>query len=180
MSYPEPRYLGERGQVSALFRPASPEPDTGFISYVATQENTNGEFGLYKIDMGPKAMGATEHFHRTISESFYVLSGKVRLHNGERWVTGGEGDFLYVPAGGLHAFQNDSDAPVSLLLLFTPGAPREEALLPEERLGSFDAVYLPGARCSAVGRPILWRRSSKPGRQPPGAPAPAEHGGQRR
>ncbi|MFJ9867476.1 cupin domain-containing protein [Streptomyces sp. NPDC101165] len=130
MSYPEPRYLGERGQVSALFLPASPQPDTGSsgfgISYVANQENTNGEFGLHKIDMGPKAMGATEHFHRTISESFYVLSGEVRLYNGERWVTGGEGDFLPVPAGGLHAFQNDSDDPVSLLLLFTPGAPREE------------------------------------------------------
>ncbi|MFF0288461.1 cupin domain-containing protein [Streptomyces sp. NPDC005262] len=130
MSYPEPRYFGERGQVSALFLPASPQPGTGSggfgISYVAKQENTNGEFGLYKIDMGPKAMGATEHFHRTISESFYVLSGEIRLYNGERWVTGGEGDFLYVPAGGLHAFQNDSDDPVSLLLLFTPGAPREE------------------------------------------------------
>ncbi|MFH9964081.1 cupin domain-containing protein [Streptomyces mirabilis] len=130
MSYPEPRYFGESGQVSALFRPASPQPDTGSsgneISYVAKQKDTNGEFGLYKIDMGPKAMGAAEHFHRTISESFYVLSGEIRLYNGERWVTGGEGDFLYVPVGGLHAFQNDSDDPVSLLLLFTPGAPREE------------------------------------------------------
>ncbi|MEE1671484.1 cupin domain-containing protein [Streptomyces sp. WAC07094] len=130
MSYPEPRYLGDSGQVSALFRPARPQPDTGWsgtdISYVAKQEHTNGEFGLYKLDMGPKAMGATEHFHRTISESFYVLSGEIRLYNGERWVTGGRGDFLYVPAGGLHAFQNDSDEPVSLLLLFTPGAPREE------------------------------------------------------
>lgn len=130
MSYPEPCYHGETGQVSALFRPASPQPDTGLggtdISYVAKRENTDGEFGLYKLDMGPRTMGATEHFHRTISESFYVLSGEVRLYNGERWVTGGEGDFLYVPAGGLHAFQNDSDNPVSLLLLFTPGAPREE------------------------------------------------------
>ncbi|MCG7205190.1 hypothetical protein [Streptomyces arenae] len=73
MSYPEPRYLGEKGQVSAVFLPASPQPDAGSsdnqISYVAKQENTNGEFGLYKINMGPKAMGATEHFHRTISES---------------------------------------------------------------------------------------------------------------
>ncbi|MFF1567608.1 cupin domain-containing protein [Streptomyces sp. NPDC058293] len=130
MSYPEPRYLGERGQASALFRPAPPHPDTGSgatnISYVAKRENTNGEFGLYKIDMEPKTKGAREHFHRTISESFYVLSGEVRLYNGERWVTGGEGDFLYVPPGVLHAFQNDSDDPVSFLLLFTPGAAREE------------------------------------------------------
>ncbi|MFD7232883.1 cupin domain-containing protein [Streptomyces sp. NPDC059881] len=130
MSYPEPRYLGERGQVSALLRPAPSQPDTGSgatsISYVAKRENTDGEFGLYKIDMEPRTKGATEHFHRTISESFYVLSGEVLLYNGERWVTGGAGDFLYVPPGGLHAFQNDSDDPVSFLLLFTPGAPREE------------------------------------------------------
>lgn len=104
MSYPEPRYLGERGQVSALFRPAPPQPDTGSggtnISYVAKQESTKGEFGLYKIDMEPTAMGATEHFHRTISESFYVLSGELRLYNGERWVTGGEEtSSTYRPAG---------------------------------------------------------------------------------
>ncbi|MFJ3776265.1 cupin domain-containing protein [Streptomyces sp. NPDC090075] len=131
MSYPEPRYLGEKGQVTALFRPAPPEPDTGFvgstsISYVANQETTGGEFGLYKVDMGPKTIGAKEHFHRTISESFYVLSGEVRFYNGDKWITGGEGDFLYVPVGGLHAFQNDSDDPVSLLMIFSPGAPREE------------------------------------------------------
>ncbi|MEW2395479.1 cupin domain-containing protein [Streptomyces sp. NPDC046862] len=131
MSYPEPSYLDEKGQVTALFRPAAPQPDTSFvgatsIGYVANQETTGGEFGLYKVDMGPKTIGAKEHFHRTISESFYVLSGEVRFYNGERWITGGEGDFLYVPAGGLHAFQNDSDDPVSMLMIFSPGAPREE------------------------------------------------------
>ncbi|MFH8498426.1 cupin domain-containing protein [Streptomyces coeruleorubidus] len=63
--------------------------------------------------------------YRTISESFYVLSGEVQLYNGERWVTGGEGDFLYVPAGGQHAFKNDSDDPVAMLMIFAPGAPRE-------------------------------------------------------
>lgn len=50
----------------------------------------------------------------------------IRLYGGERWGTGGRGDFLCVLAGGLHGFQNDSDEPVSLLLLFTPGAPGEE------------------------------------------------------
>ncbi|MFG2954252.1 cupin domain-containing protein [Streptomyces sp. NPDC048291] len=138
MSYPEPRYTGERGRASAVFRPASPRPDTGSgataITYVARQETTHGEFGLYRVDLGPKAMGAAEHFHRTISESFYVLSGEVRLYDGERWVTGGRGDFLHVPPGGLHAFRNDSDDPVSFLLLFTPGAPREEYF---EKLGEY-------------------------------------------
>ncbi|MFD7501538.1 cupin domain-containing protein [Streptomyces sp. NPDC059850] len=131
MSYPDPRYFSDKGEVTALHRPAPQHPDTDFvgasgISYVATPETTGGEYGLYKVDMGPKTMGAKEHFHRTISESFYVMSGEVEFYNGERWITGGEGDFLYVPAGGLHAFQNDSEEPLSMLMIFSPGAPREE------------------------------------------------------
>lgn len=31
-----------------------------------------------------------------------------------------------MPAGGLHAFQNDSDEPLSMMMIFSPGAPREE------------------------------------------------------
>ena len=33
---------------------------------------------------------------------------------------------LYVPVGGLHAFRNESGEPASMLMLFAPGAPREE------------------------------------------------------
>jgi mannose-6-phosphate isomerase-like protein (cupin superfamily) len=131
MSYPEPRYLGENGEVTAVFRSSETEPDltspTGDRThYLATGASTGGEFGLYKVDMGPQSPGPSTHFHRSISESFYVLSGRIQLFDGRRWVTGGEGDFLHVPVGGLHAFKNTFDEPVSMLMLFTPGAPREE------------------------------------------------------
>lgn len=131
MSYPEPRYLGEGGEINAVFRPADTEPELSTPSgnrthYLATHASTGGEFGLYKVDMGPRSPGPRSHFHRSISESFFVLSGEVRLFNGEDWIVGRRDDFLYVPVGGLHAFQNDSDAPASMLLLFSPGAPREE------------------------------------------------------
>jgi hypothetical protein len=49
----------------------------------------------------------------------------VRLYNGEKWTDATAGDFLYVPQGGVHAFRNESGEPASMLLLFTPGAPRE-------------------------------------------------------
>ena len=75
--------------------------------------------------MGPASGGPRTHFHRTISESFFVLSGGVRLYDGRDWTTAGPGDFLFVPEGGLHAFRNDSDHPASMLILFSPGAPRE-------------------------------------------------------
>lgn len=130
MSYPEPRYLGESGEVNAVFRSRDTEPEIvsgdGYTSYLATHAGTGGEFGLYEVKMGPHSPGPSTHFHRTISESFYVLSGQLDLFDGERWVKGRKGDFLYVPAGGLHAFRNTADEPVTMLMLFSPGAPREE------------------------------------------------------
>ncbi|MEV5880586.1 cupin domain-containing protein [Streptomyces sp. NPDC052101] len=138
MSYPHPRHLGDKGEISAVFRSADTPPDvvsgTTATHYLASHATTGGEFGLYKVDMGPKAPGARTHFHRTISESFYVLSGEVRLYDGGTWLTGRQGDFLYVPAGGLHAFKNDTDEPLSMLMLFSPGAPREEYF---ERVAEF-------------------------------------------
>ena len=130
MSYPEARYHGEHGEVSAALRPAATEPElrlgeASSASYLARGATTNGQFGLYRWDMGPEPSGPTTHFHRTISESFFVLSGTVRLFNGETWHDATAGDFLFVPEGGLHAFRNDSGEPASMLILFAPGAPRE-------------------------------------------------------
>lgn len=129
MSYPDPRYLGETGEPSAWFRPASTPPDLprpgGAAHYLATGAQTDGRFGLYRWDMGPEPSGAMPHFHRTISESFFVLSGVVRLYDGTEWIDSGPGDFAYVPEGGVHGFRNESGAHASLLILFAPGAPRE-------------------------------------------------------
>ena len=55
-----------------------------------------------------------------------MLNGTVRLHDGRRWVDAGPGDFFHVPIGGVHGFRNESGEPASMLLLFTPGAPRED------------------------------------------------------
>jgi quercetin dioxygenase-like cupin family protein len=129
MSYPEPVYRGDGGEVSALLVPADRAPDlqvgTSEARYIIKGETTRGRFGLYRWDMAPGAPGAAPHFHRTISESFYVLSGTVGLHNGEGWSEARAGDYLYVPEGGIHGFRNTSNEPASILILFAPGAPRE-------------------------------------------------------
>ncbi|GAB3150844.1 cupin domain-containing protein [Micromonospora sonneratiae] len=130
MSYPPPRYFADSGTVVATYRPATVEPDLTIgvksrVGYLATGDTTDGQFGLYRWDMAgiPNTPGA--HYHRTISESFFVLDGTVSLYDGEKWLDATPGDFLYVPPGGVHAFSNDSGAPASMLVLFTPGAPRE-------------------------------------------------------
>ncbi|HEX2177325.1 MAG TPA: cupin domain-containing protein [Nocardioidaceae bacterium] len=131
MSYPEPRYHGDAGEVSATYRPYDHAPElaspTGTtVHYLATGSGTGGEFGLYRWNFGPETSGPGPHFHRTISESFFILSGTVRLYDGQRWVDATPGDFFFVPQGGIHAFHNAPGGPASMLLLFTPGGPREE------------------------------------------------------
>jgi oxalate decarboxylase/phosphoglucose isomerase-like protein (cupin superfamily) len=76
------------------------------------------------VQLAPGA-GTATHFHRTVSEAFYLLEGAIHLHDGQRWIDGGPGDFLYVPVGALHGFRNESDSPATLLNLFVPGADRE-------------------------------------------------------
>ncbi|MFE4368926.1 cupin domain-containing protein [Streptomyces sp. NPDC056835] len=131
MSYPEPRYTGDQGEIHVVHRPADTpadvrSPSGGRTHFVASSQSTGGEFGLYRMDMAPHGGGPGPHFHKTISESFYVLDGTVRLYTGEGWIDAEKGDFLYVPPGGLHGFRNDADEPASVLILFAPGAPREE------------------------------------------------------
>jgi quercetin dioxygenase-like cupin family protein len=128
--YPPPRYTEDEPEVSASLRRGDQPPDyesVGLIRYhyLANQEKTGGDYGLYRVDLAPKAGGPGPHFHRAMSEAFFVLSGTMELYDGTDWTTGGTGDFLYVPPGGVHGFRNVADDPASILMLFAPGAPRE-------------------------------------------------------
>ena len=123
-------YTGE-GEISAVMHPdAAAERlliGTTTATLVAPGTKTEGRFGLYRWDMAARSKGgASGHFHKTFSESFYVLDGTVELYNGDTWTPASPGDFLYVPPGGVHGFRNATDAPVSFLILFAPGAPRED------------------------------------------------------
>jgi mannose-6-phosphate isomerase-like protein (cupin superfamily) len=140
MSYPDPQYDGETGLANATFRKRSNSPEITYRSggtayYLATGASTRGAFGLYRWEMAAEPSGPAPHFHRTISESFYVLSGSIRLYDGNDWIEGAPGDFLYVPEGGIHAFRNESGEPASMLILFAPGAPREDYFETLARVG---------------------------------------------
>lgn len=130
LPYPAPRYHGSDGEVSASLRRATEEPDLVYpngtrVDHLATGATTGGDYGLYRWTFGPDETGPGPHFHRSIAESFYVLTGQVRIYDGREWVTTGPGDFVHVPPGGLHGFRNVAGEPASMLLHFTPGAPRE-------------------------------------------------------
>lgn len=126
--YPPAIHHGDP-EVSAWFRRARTPAEIVFSSggtceILATGAQTDGRFGLYRWTFGEDESGPDPHFHRTITEQFCILDGEVRLHDGTGWTTAGPGDFLYVPAGGIHGFRGAHGA--SMLLMFAPGAPRED------------------------------------------------------
>ena len=131
MSYPEPVYLGDRGEATATYRSAMAEPDLHYkngtrCSFLATGDATRGMFGLYLWEIPAAAGGPGPHFHRTIQESFFVVSGTIKIYDGREWRDTRPGDFVHVPEGGIHGFRNESDDLASMLIHFAPGAPREE------------------------------------------------------
>jgi quercetin dioxygenase-like cupin family protein len=93
---------------------------------VATSADTGGRYSLYRVDLAARSGGAAPHRHRGFAESFTVLSGQVELYDASTWVTAAEGDHLFVPELGVHGFRNVSDASAALLMMSTPGAPRED------------------------------------------------------
>jgi mannose-6-phosphate isomerase-like protein (cupin superfamily) len=144
---PPPVYVGD-GEASAVYRPAGTpaelvNPSGTRVEYLATGASTHGLFGLYRYAMGPDRLGPDPHFHRSLTESFYVLTGRLAIYDGTRWLDTGPGDWVHVPEGGVHGFKNESGEPMTMLLHFSPGAPREDyfervpfvgKMSPEERL----------------------------------------------
>ena len=117
------------GEISAVYRPLAGVADlvgpSASTTFLAPGSLTRRQFGIFRRDMKPHAGGPDAHVHRTFSESFYILEGRVRMYDGRDWVEAKAGDFLYVPKGGIHAFSADSDKPASMLILFAPGKARE-------------------------------------------------------
>ena len=137
-TYPPATYHRDTGEKSAWVRRADDPHELTYgngvtCDYLLTGQQSEGRVGLYRWTFGDTESGPDPHFHRSISESFFVLSGEVRLYDGEGWVTAGPGDLLHVPAGGLHGFKGSARA--SMLLMFAPGAPREDYFETLDRVG---------------------------------------------
>ena len=144
------------GEINATYRPADTPPEMDRpktkSKFLATGALTDGHFGLFQWDMAPQAGGPDAHYHKTFSESFYVLDGKVRLYDGDKWVTAVKGDYLYVPPNGIHAFRNDTDEPASMLILFAPGTPREEYFLEGAEIAESGRQLSPEERTAFLAR----------------------------
>ena len=76
------------------------------------------ETALSDWQEGDAQVGPPPHQHAW-DEAFFVLSGRVMFVAGEQQVELGVGDFVFVPGGTVHAYQNLEDG--TRLLSFTSG-----------------------------------------------------------
>jgi hypothetical protein len=67
----------------------------------------------------PPGGGPPPHIHTREKETFYVLEGNVEFLLGEQTVVAGPGDFVNVPRGTVHRFQNTGTATARIILIFT-------------------------------------------------------------
>lgn len=61
------------------------------------------------------------HLHRGCEETFLIQAGSLEFLIDDQVVTMTAGDFVRVPAGVKHGYQNTSGSPVTMLVTFTPG-----------------------------------------------------------
>lgn len=69
----------------------------------------------------PPGSGPPPHIHEATDEAFFLLSGQLEFLNGDDTFLANEGDFVFIPRGTRHRFQNVGIHVARLLFLFTPG-----------------------------------------------------------
>ena len=84
-------YSKDVGEVSARYRSAGEVPSVTYpsgthVRFTAPGAATSGQYGLFEWNMTEAPGGPDPHFHKTFSESFYVMEGIVRLFNGKTWI----------------------------------------------------------------------------------------------
>ena len=68
----------------------------------------------------PPGGGPPPHIHRHEDETFYIVEGECGLLLGEVWITARAGDFVNVPRGTVHRFENQGTKAMRMILTFTP------------------------------------------------------------
>jgi mannose-6-phosphate isomerase-like protein (cupin superfamily) len=125
-------------------------PVTGVAIGPATTGGQLGDVeddGLAEVRLRSGASGPAEHVHRRSEERFEVLEGAVTFRIDGRERTLGPGEVVWVSPGTPHAFRNDGDEPVRLLVRTLPA---------NERLGEVVATLFGLAHdgnVDAKGRP---------------------------
>jgi mannose-6-phosphate isomerase-like protein (cupin superfamily) len=90
--------------------------------FKAAAHDTAGRFDFLTMAMAPRT-GPPLHYHEEQDDTFYVLEGLLTVQAGEEILDLGPGDFISIPPGTAHSFDNlhNGDELVRTINVMTPG-----------------------------------------------------------
>ena len=89
-------------------------------TFKVTSQDTGGTYSLFEGLVPPWA-GPPPHFHQREFEAFYILEGELTFHSEAGSVVAGPGNYAHIPMNLLHTFRNESNRPVRMLAIVSPG-----------------------------------------------------------
>lgn len=102
------------------------------IRFLITGEQTGGAFFMAEVTVPPGG-GNPPHIHRREEEAFYMQQGTLTIQVGGDTMTASAGDFVCLPRGVAHCFQNTGNLDAKFLLVAAPAGLEkffEEAFYP--------------------------------------------------
>ena len=118
--------MSEPGQV--MIKDANEGRTVGLVGdiyrFLATSEETGGRYSMFEAIVLPGG-GPPPHIHRKEDETFYILEGEITFQIDRERRVAGPGTFVHMPIGNLHAFKNETDQPVKMLVSFSPAGLEE-------------------------------------------------------
>jgi quercetin dioxygenase-like cupin family protein len=113
----------DRTEAQVMHRPVATGPafwgPGDHYTFLVTGEESGGAYFAMEA-LVPPAGGPPPHIHTREDETFYVLDGEIEFLLGEETIHAGAGDFVNVPRGTVHRFENTGAETARLLLTFTP------------------------------------------------------------
>jgi quercetin dioxygenase-like cupin family protein len=102
------------------------------ITFLITGEQTGGAFFMAEVSVPPGG-GNRPHIHHREEESFYLQQGTLTIQVGGKTLNASPGDFVCLPRGVAHCFQNSGNVDAKFLLVVAPAGLEkffEEAFYP--------------------------------------------------
>lgn len=102
------------------------------VTFLITGDQSGGAFFMAEVSVPPGG-GNPPHIHTREEETFYLQQGTLTIQVGGKTQTASPGDFICLPRGVVHSFQNTGDVETRFLLVATPAGLEkffEEAFYP--------------------------------------------------
>jgi quercetin dioxygenase-like cupin family protein len=89
------------------------------ITFLLTGEQTGGVFFMAEATV-PPGCGNPPHIHDREAETFYLQQGTLTIHVGDKTLNASPGDFVQLPRGVVHCFQNTGNVDAKFLVIAAP------------------------------------------------------------